>query len=293
MSSGSRPAKQASKRLQGRGIALAFSVSALSSLALTVVYALGGQPQAEGALLFTALGGIGVGLILWGKDLMPGGGFVQEREIDLGERHEREIAFTAFEEGGEAVERRSFLGKMLGAALGALGVAALFPIRSLGSAPEDSLQFTAWAAGSRVVTVDNEPVRPEDLSLNGVLTVFPEHHTDSGNTATLLIHLDPGSLKLSPERLEWAPEGFVGFSKICTHAGCPVGLYQATSNELLCPCHQSVFSVLDGARPTHGPATRPLPQLPLMIDEDGYLAAQGDFPEPVGPGYWNRDRAEG
>ena len=81
----------------------------------------------------------------------------------------------------------------------------------------------------------------------------------------------------------------IAYSKICTHVGCPVGLYQADTHELLCPCHQSTFDVLDGARPRFGPATRSLPQLPLAVDGDGFLTAQSDFTEPVGPGFWNRD----
>ncbi|MGH2811076.1 MAG: ubiquinol-cytochrome c reductase iron-sulfur subunit, partial [Actinomycetota bacterium] len=90
----------------------------------------------------------------------------------------------------------------------------------------------------------------------------------------------------------WSQDGFVGFSKICTHAGCPVGLYQAESKELFCPCHQSTFAVLEGAKPTEGPATRPLPQLPVGIDGEGFLVAGGDFEEPVGPGFWNRIRGD-
>jgi len=82
--------------------------------------------------------------------------------------------------------------------------------------------------------------------------------------------------------------GYVAFSKVCTHAGCPVGLYRSTNHELLCPCHQSTFDVLDGCRPVFGPAARSLPQLPLAVNTDGYLIAQSDFTEPVGPGYWNR-----
>jgi ubiquinol-cytochrome c reductase iron-sulfur subunit len=94
-----------------------------------------------------------------------------------------------------------------------------------------------------------------------------------------------------PRAAEAAFGTLVAFSKVCTHAGCPVGLYQAETRELFCPCHQSAFNVLKGAQPASGPATRALPQLPLGIDDDGYLIALGDFPEPVGPGFWNRGRA--
>ena len=83
-------------------------------------------------------------------------------------------------------------------------------------------------------------------------------------------------------------DGIVAFSKVCTHAGCPVGLYRSSSRELLCPCHQSTFDVLDGCRPVFGPAARSLPHLALEVGDDGYLMAQHDYTEPIGPGYWNR-----
>ena len=37
-----------------------------------------------------------------------------------------------------------------------------------------------------------------------------------------------------------------------------------------------------------GPAKRPLPQLPITVDDEGYLVAQSDFTEPVGPSFWER-----
>ena len=91
-------------------------------------------------------------------------------------------------------------------------------------------------------------------------------------------------------REDWTVENIVAYSKICTHAGCPVGLYQAELGLLLCPCHQSTFDVLEWARPVFGPAARSLPQLPLALDDDGYIIATGDFSGPVGPGFWDRGR---
>ncbi|MGH2788338.1 MAG: Rieske 2Fe-2S domain-containing protein [Actinomycetota bacterium] len=271
---------------RGRGIAASFAVSALASVAVAIVYAFGGQVQLEGALLGVALGGLAVGLIQWAKEMMPGGHYVQERERSLGQPSAQVEVEDSFVEGEEGIERRSFLTKMLGVALGALGLAALFPIRSLGSRPGRSLFVTEWEEGSRLVTLDGTPVRPDDLAVGGVLTVFPDRFTQPADAQTLLIRLDSDEYEPVPGREGWAPEGFVAFSKICTHAGCPVGLYQPTNHELLCPCHQSVFNVLEGARPLSGPAERALPQLPLAIDEEGYLIAQGDYQEPVGPGFW-------
>jgi ubiquinol-cytochrome c reductase iron-sulfur subunit len=274
----------------GPWIAMSFGASVLASLALTIVYALGGHVQAEGALLAVALGGLSVGLILWAKKLMPVGGLVEEREYPPPQSRALEEAEEAFETGAAILERRSFLVKMLGAAAAALGVAALFPIRSLGTRPGRSLVVTPWRTGLRVVDSNNAPILVDDVPIDGVLTVFPEGHTDAADSATLLIRLPPGAYDPMPGREDWAPEGLVAFSKICTHAGCPVGLYQSATRELFCPCHQSAFAVLQAAAPTRGPATRSLPQLPLAI-EDGFIVARGDFPEPVGPGFWSRGRA--
>lgn len=269
---------------------LGFGASVVASIGLTALYALGGQPQLEGILLGISLGGIALGLILWGEELMPSVPFVQERHDLPSTGKERGQAEESFEAGAELVERRSFVGKMLGAAVAALGLVALFPIRSLGTRPGPSLYRTPWSPGARLVTVDDEPVLADGLQVNGVLTVFPEGHTDSADAQTLLIRFDAAEAPDLPGPLEWTPEGFIAFSKVCTHTGCPVGLYQPQSRELFCPCHQSVFAVMEGAKPTAGPATRPLPQLPLAIDEEGYVVAQGDYLEPIGPGFWSRGR---
>lgn len=271
-----------------KGIAAAFGTSALSSVLLAVVYVQGGQPQLEGLLLGLALGGIAVGLILWAKHLMSEGQVTEPREVVPPQTDEREEVAEAYEHGAEEIGRRTFLARWLAGALGALGLAALFPIRSLGVSPGGALFHTAWEAGARLVRADGAPVRPADLPPNGVLTVFPENHTHDADSQAVLIRLPFGAEVPGPE--EWTAEGMVAFSKICTHAGCPVGLYQTQTRQLFCPCHQSAFDVLEQARPVSGPATRPLPQLPLGIDGEGFVVATGDFPEPVGPGFWNRGR---
>jgi ubiquinol-cytochrome c reductase iron-sulfur subunit len=177
---------------------------------------------------------------------------------------------------------------LFGAAATSLGLAALLPLRSLGPTPGNALRTTSWRAGSRAL-LDGRPIRAADIVVGSVITVFPdtEAHEDS---ATLLLRVDPSALQLPEGRAAWAPDGIVAYSKICTHVGCPVGLYRETTHELLCPCHQSTFDVLRGARPVFGPATRSLPQLPLRIDEEGYITAISDYAEPVGPSFWNRER---
>ena len=265
-----------------------FLVSAASSIGLTIVYVGGGQPQLEGVFLGLSLGGIAVGLALVAKETLPHGPFEQERALLPGDDEDHAAAEGAFDEGAEPLERRSFLTKLIGLAFGTLGLAALFPIRSLGTRPGGELFHTPWAAGLKLVTEDGVPVKAEQLLVDAVLTVFPQGHTDAADAQTLLIRLPSDAEALGST--DASTEGFVAFSKVCTHAGCPVGLYQADSRELFCPCHQSAFSVMEGAAPTAGPATRPLPQLPIGIDEAGYLVALGDFPEPIGPGFWNRGR---
>jgi len=126
--------------------------------------------------------------------------------------------------------------------------------------------------------------------VGGITTVFPEGHLDAADSQTLLIRVSTTPVTTRAGRQGWGPEGYLAYSKICTHAGCPVGLYQHKIEKLLCPCHQSTFAVLEGAKPIFGPATRSLPQLPLEIDSDGYLRAQSDYHEPVGPGFWDRGR---
>ena len=120
---------------------------------------------------------------------------------------------------------------------------------------------------------------------------FPEGHTDAADAPTLLIHLRPGTNEPAPGREGYAAGDLVAYSKLCTHLGCPVGLYQAQASLLLCPCHQSTFDVPQACRPVFGPATRPLPQLPIAVDDQGYVVAQGDFSAPVGPAFWDRDRS--
>jgi len=271
-------------------IAAMLVVSTLAGLGLGVVYVLGGQPQWEGALLAVSLGGIGLALVLWAKALFGEAEEVGERTVLPSEPEPRAEFVTTLERGGEVFARRHVLVRLLAAAGGALGLAALFPLRSLGPPARRQLFHTAWRPGSRLVTEAGEPIRVDQLPVGGILTVFPEGRVDADDSATLLIRVEPGALRPRPGREEWSPDGNVAYSKLCTHVGCPVGLYRETTHELLCPCHQSTFDVLDGARPVFGPATRSLPQLPLAVDRDGYLVAVDDFPDPVGPGFWNMGR---
>ncbi|HEX2272965.1 MAG TPA: Rieske (2Fe-2S) protein [Acidimicrobiales bacterium] len=274
-------------RMAERRIAVSFVAATLAALGLAGVYVSGGQPQAEGALLLVSLGGVGVGLVLWGRHLL-GDQHVTEPRTELEASAEEREELGAALESDAGLGRRRFLGRLLGGAAAALGLAALFPVRSLGPSPGDRLRRTAWRPGVRLIDQDGRLVRADTVALGGIVTVFPEGHSEAADAQAVLVRVEPDRVRHRKGRETWAPEGNVAYSKICTHVGCPVGLYQAPTHELVCPCHQSTFDVLDGARPLFGPATRSLPQLPLALDPEGYLVAQGDFDEPVGPGYWTR-----
>jgi ubiquinol-cytochrome c reductase iron-sulfur subunit len=279
-------------RLAGLAAALCFGASAAASIGLIVVYLAGGQAQLEGALLAIVTGGIGTGIVLWAHQDMESGEVEEKRGL-LRSAEEDVAAFKADFKAGEAtIRRRRLLQVLLGTAAAAFGVALVFPIRSLGPAPGRGLKETAFRRGRRVVTDDGGPVRPDDVPVDGVITVWPDGHAGAADSSTLLIRpRDFDRFEPVEGREDWTQEGIVAYSKLCTHTGCPVGLYQAESALLLCPCHQSTFEVMGGARPIFGPAARPLPQLPLALDDDGYLVADGDFSDPVGPGFWDRDRS--
>jgi ubiquinol-cytochrome c reductase iron-sulfur subunit len=284
------PPHPATTRIVGTEIAIAigFGVAIAAAIGLAIVYAVGGQPQVEGTMLFLALGGIGFGTIGWGKYLMPNGPFVQAREPLTSTPDEKASLAESLERGAEEIGRRRFLRRLLGGAVGALGVALLFPIRSLGPNPDDKLKRTAWFPGSRLLDPSGTPVRPGDVAVGGVVTVFPEGAVGDASAQTLLIHASDTPMVTRAGRETWSPMGYVAFSKVCTHAGCPVGLYEQRTNQLLCPCHQSLFDVARGAVPVFGPAPRSLPQLPLAVNGDGFLVAQRDYLEPIGPTFWER-----
>ena len=278
-----------SQRRAERRAGIALVVTTVAGIGLFVVYFAGGQTQLEGVLFAVALGGLGVALGIWANHLLDAREVVEERhELSSGAAGREAFGDALTEEVGPVLGRRSLLLKLLAGAGGAIGLALLLPVLSLGPAPGDTLKQTPWRRGSRVVDEEGELVALDQVPEDGFLTVFPEGHEGAADAQTLLIHVRPGSLKLPPEKMAGVPEGtHVAYSKICTHAGCPVGLYRAESQTLICPCHQSQFDVSDGAKPFFGPAARPLPQLPLGVDEDGILVAEGDFSAPVGPAFWD------
>lgn len=279
-----------------RIVATIFTISILSTVAFVLTYAQVDPHRTLynvllGLFMAGAFGGLGVGMVCWAKLVMPVEHAVQQRHPLASSDESRKAT------GGDLAKsvdemglKRPLLRRTLLGASGALGLVLIVPFRSLakGHTPGEELQHTKWTPGARMVNDQGTPIKIGDIALGGFATVFPEGHTDHSRSQTLLIRLRPGEDKPRRGRENWTVDSHVAYSKICSHAGCPVGLYEQQTHKLLCPCHQSTFLVTDGCRPLFGPAARSLPQLPIAVDKDGYFVAQRDYTEPVGPSFWER-----
>ena len=279
-------------------IAACWTVTLLASIGLCVVFQTGANNQLAGLCWGLAFGGLGIGLILWARDLLPGHDVIASRgHHALSLEGDRVAVAESFSRGMEPIARRSFLFKFLGPVGAVFGLATLYgPIAALGPRPHMDLYKTAWGRGTRALTEDGNPIRPSELPVNGILTVFPEGGMNDALSPTLLINVGKAPFEVLPGRENFnipTPDGnIVAFSKICTHAGCPASLYNVVQHALVCPCHQSTFDVLEACKPVFGPAPRDLPQLALAVDNEGYIVSQSDYTRagggPVGPGFWNR-----
>ena len=258
-----------------------------------------------------ALLAIGIGAIHWSKAVMSDKEFVEPRHATRGRDTTREAAIKAFADADadSGFGRRAMVRNSLIAALVASVVPGVVLFRGLApfSSPERPyagdpvhlLEHTMWTEGMRLAhDPSGEPIRASDLTLGSAVHVIPEalaevshsegYLEEKAKAIVLLIRMLPEDLTESEERKEWSYNGIVAYSKVCTHVGCPVALYEQQTHHLLCPCHQSQFDVTDHAKVIFGPAARPLPQLPITVDDEGYLVARSDFLEPVGPSFWER-----
>jgi ubiquinol-cytochrome c reductase iron-sulfur subunit len=251
-------------------------------------------PWTLGATLGAGVLFLGFGITAWGKYLMPKGPFVEERHDLRGTDEERDLfAAAVIQRGGGVLGRRKMLAGTAGLGLAIFGVVAAFPlIRSMGPLPKKTLDTTSWRKGTYLVDSTGRPIHVDDLAVGGIVTVYPMglQNTDVGQAVdqSVLIRLTTSDFTTRPGRETWGPAGYVAYSKLCTHLGCPVGLYEQQLEQLVCPCHQSMFNVTNGCEPDFGPAPRPLPQLPLYVDGRGYIRSQSGFDQPVGPGFWER-----
>ncbi len=299
------------ERTAERWVATWFVLSVFGTLAFVVVNFLGDSHRQYytpvlGTTMFVALSALGVGVIHLAKRLMPDEEAVQEREPHFSTPEDREATEAAFARGfaETGLGRRPLVRRTLLGAAGALGLLGLAPVLNFGHLVGRNPQFletTRWRKGMRMVNQDGVPIKLGDVAAGGLYTLFPgipkegtpgEYErpdiATKADSTILLIRLRPGENRPVKGRENWAYDSHIVYSKICTHAGCPVSLYEQQTHHLLCPCHQSIFDVTDGGRPIFGPAARPLPQLAIDVDTEGYFIAQGDFSEPVGPSYWER-----
>lgn len=252
--------------------------------------------------LSLALFAIGIGAVHWGKALMSDHEGIDERHPVRGTDEVRARAVEIFQQANDesGFGRRTLIRNSLIGALIAFPLPAVVLFRGLGPQDQDPvalLSETLWKKGTRLaLDPSGTPIKASDLTLGSSFHVIPEGLAEMGHgrleekakAAVLVMRLKPEQLVETPEREGWSYQGIVAYSKICTHVGCPVALYEQQTHHLLCPCHQSQFDVTNHCEVIFGPAKRPLPQLPITVDAEGYLIAQSDFTEPVGPSFWER-----
>ncbi len=236
-----------------------------------------------GGSLALSLLALGTGVVLIAHRVLPGGTYLERRELMPSPQAERQAFVEDLTRGG-LLGRRRLVWLAAGGAFAAFAAAAVAPVRSLGPRPGDRERRTPWRPGVRAVNHSGRPVRLDEIPIGGLVTVFPEGHVQSADGQAVLVRVSERAASGATTHPSVAT--VFAYSKVCTHMGCAVGQYIAERHELMCPCHQTIFAVLEGGRPTFGPAARALPQLPMAVAADGILVATGDFPEPVGPTYW-------
>jgi ubiquinol-cytochrome c reductase iron-sulfur subunit len=248
------------------------AVVGLATIASGVVVAVAGGPE-RAAAAFVGIGVVVIGAtcIAWVHATVGGEEAVEERD----------------HKGPDLGRRRLILGAGIGTATLTAGALAVPAARRVERAT-DRLRSTAWADGVPVVDADGQPVVIDEVAEGDMMTVYPEGHVGSPDSQAVLVREPEVRFDEEFVRDGWVVSGVVVLSKLCTHMGCPLGLYQQQTGTLLCPCHQATFDVLDGGRPLQGPASRRLPRLPIGLDEGGRLIARGDFDDAVGTGFWWR-----
>jgi len=263
---------------------------------------------ALGVTLGAAIFLIGAGAIQWAKKLMPDVEVIQQRHDQVSPADDTEEAIANYERGKEesGFARFKAIRRTLIAALVLFPIPLVVMLKDLwvptkaeqGKSPADILSVTLWTKGSRIVSDGTyRPVKPEDLPVGGLISAVPEDLREvedlqgnlnaRGKAAIILVRMQPDEIR-SQQGAGWDYQGIVAFSKICTHVGCPIALYEQRTHHLLCPCHQSTFDLADSGNVVFGPAARRMPQLPIGVNAEGYLVAESDFAEPVGPSFWER-----
>ncbi|MEI7029708.1 ubiquinol-cytochrome c reductase iron-sulfur subunit [Streptomyces pratensis] len=251
-----------------------------------------------GLTLGFALFFIGAGAVHWARTLMSDVEVADDRHAIEATPEVKAQVLADFAAGAQesALGRRKLIRNTMFGALALVPLSGVVLLRDLGPLPEKKLRSTLWAKGKLLVNMNTmEPLRPEHVTVGSLTFAMPEGLTQEAHdfqsqiakAALMIVRIEPDDIKDKQER-EWAYEGIVAFSKICTHVGCPISLYEQQTHHVLCPCHQSTFDLSDGARVIFGPAGHPLPQLRIGVNSEGNLEALGDFDEPVGPSFWER-----
>jgi ubiquinol-cytochrome c reductase iron-sulfur subunit len=261
-----------------------------------------------GLALGLALMLIGIGAIQWARKLMSDVEIVEMRHSAASSEDDRADALAALNQGVEdsGIARRPLIRNSLIGAVALLGLPAIVALRDLGPLPGQALERTVWRKGMRIVNdISGTPIRPDEVEIGQLINAEPaiffatneegepviEGHellAEKAKAAVILVRMQPGDITPYPDRANWGVDGILCYSKICTHVGCPISLWEQQTHHLLCPCHQSTFDLADNGKVIFGPAARSLPQLPMGVDAEGYLVALSDFREPVGPSYWER-----
>ena len=282
-------------------VAVLLILAAVCGFGFTAVYVIfrGMNTQLLGLSIGLALALVAAACIVAGKFVVPQETLVEERDRLLKEDEVEQIVGMV-EAGGEGISRRALLIGAGGLAGTGLIVAVITPAASLGPTLV-AIHRTQWRKGVRMVDDQGRPFPAADIQEGTFYTALPEHgDPEELGAGLLVVKLPPRFLDLPPARRSWAPEGIVAYSKICPHAGCAISLYRYPLYEnqsqeapaFTCPCHYSTFLPGKGGRLVYGPAGRALPQLPVMITSDGYLAAGGPFIEDIGPSWWNGHRGQ-
>jgi ubiquinol-cytochrome c reductase iron-sulfur subunit len=306
--------EKAARRAE-RQVATLFTISALATIGFMVSYTfiprydtlrvfpfgkVSASNFALGLCLGIALFCIGAGAIHWARRLMTDVEIAQERHPLRSDDESRAGAIADWQQGVEesGFGRRSLIRRSMMGALGVLPLSGLWILRDLGPMPKKQLRTTFWGnkPNTRLINEnDGLPVKASDIPVGSLLSILPEGLTEDNpnyddeltKAAVMVVRLDPNDIKSSKEQ-DWGYQGIVAYSKICTHVGCPLGLYEQQTHHMLCPCHQSTFDLADDGKVLFGPAARSLPQLRITVDSQGYLVAPGDFGQPVGPSFWER-----
>jgi ubiquinol-cytochrome c reductase iron-sulfur subunit len=249
-----------------------------------------------GVGLFLALFGIGIGAVHWAKTLMPDDERIELRHEMRSSDDDRAEAVAILQEGAaeSGLGRRPLIRNSLLGALALVPLPAVVLLRDTGPMPGRQLETTPWKQGDRLIRdAGGGPLKASDLQVGSVVHVMPDglqetglHLEERAKAAAIVVRLDRADLNDAARAGSY--DGIVAYSKICTHMGCPVGLYEQQTHHLLCPCHQSTFDVTKNCEVIFGPAKRPLPQLAITVDDEGYLVAREGFTEPIGPSFWER-----